>query len=110
MSNVVLNGEPKLHVEILSPTQTYYNSLALSVSARNKVGPFDVLDGHANFFSILTKGDVAVNIGMGSRILTFPISGGIMKVTQNKVTLFVDIDSAYLAATEDNDADKHAKK
>ncbi|HEV2412973.1 MAG TPA: hypothetical protein VGS28_04205 [Candidatus Saccharimonadales bacterium] len=100
MSRVALSGEPKLHVKILSPTQVYYNSLALSVSARNKVGPFDILDGHANFFSILTKGDVSVNIGMGSKILTFPISGGIMKVTQNKVTLFVDIDSGYLAATE----------
>ena len=95
-----LTGEPKLHVKILSPTQVYYNSLALSVSARNKVGPFDILDGHANFFSLLTKGDVAVNICMGSSILTFPISGGVIKVNQNKVTLFVDIEPAYLAASE----------
>jgi len=107
MSHPLLSGDPKLHVQILSPTQTYYNSLALSISARNKVGPFDVLDGHANFFSILTKGDVAVNIGMGGHVLTFPISGGIMKVNQNKVTLFVDIDSAYLAATEDDSPKAH---
>ena len=93
-----LGGEPQLQVRILSPTRTYYDSTALSVSAKNKVGPFDILAGHANFFSLLTKGDVSVN--SGSRILTFPVTQGIMKVTRNTVTLFVDLEPTHVVAEQ----------
>lgn len=88
-------GEPILHVKIISPTQTYYDGRAVSVSAINKVGPFDILGNHANFFSLLTAGTVAVNTGWQK--LKFPISQGIVKVSSNMVTLFVDIEPAYMA-------------
>jgi F0F1-type ATP synthase epsilon subunit len=87
-----------LIVRVLSPTNNIYQGTAVSVSARNKVGAFDVLAGHANFFSLLTKSQVVVDTG--SQNLTFPINEGLLKVKDNQVTLFVDIEPAYLAAEE----------
>lgn len=86
--------EPTLTIKVLSPTQTYYNGTAVSVSAINRVGPFDILAGHANFFSLLTKCDVVINSGF--QTFSFPITKGILKVTNNAATLFVDIEPAYL--------------
>jgi F0F1-type ATP synthase epsilon subunit len=89
-----LGSEAKLHVKIMSPTQILYEGAALSVSANNKVGPFDILADHANFFSLLSEGSILVNIGM--RTLTIPVQQGIIKVTNNSVTLFIDIEPAYM--------------
>jgi F0F1-type ATP synthase epsilon subunit len=73
--------------KVLSPTQTFYSGPAVSVSAVNKVGPFDVLVDHANFFSLLTTCNVVINTG--TQQLTFPITHGIIKVHANTVTLFI---------------------
>ena len=98
-----LKGEPKLRARVLSPTQTLYDGPALSVSATNRIGPFDILADHANFFSLLTEGNVLINTGFQS--LTFPIQHGIVKVKNNEVTLFIDIDVAY-TTTQDKPAPK----
>lgn len=86
-----LKGQPRLHARVLSPTQTLYDGPALSVSATNKVGPFDILADHANFFSLLTEGGIVVNTGF--QTFTFPIQHGIVKVRNNEVTLFIDIEA-----------------
>lgn len=82
-----MQATAEIKVKVLSPTQAFYDGPAVSVSAINKVGPFDVLANHANFFSLLTKGDIVVNTGTQS--LTFPITHGILKVHNNNVTLFI---------------------
>jgi F0F1-type ATP synthase epsilon subunit len=76
-----------LHVKVISPAQMYYEGPAESVSAKNKVGDFDILSDHANFFSLLTTGDIVINTG--AQKLKFPIKDGIVKVTNNIVTLFI---------------------
>lgn len=93
-----LKGEPRLRARVLSPTQTLYDGPALAVSANNRVGPFDILADHANFFSLLTEGDIVVNTGYQS--FTFPIQHGIVKVKSNEVTLFIDVESAYTTAQD----------
>lgn len=93
-----LKGEPKLRVRVLSPTQTLYDGPALAVSATNRVGPFDILADHANFFSLLSEGAIVINTGF--QPLTFPIHHGIAKVKNNVVTLFIDIDAAYATMQE----------
>ena len=85
-----LTGKAKLNVQILAPTQTYYEGSALSVSAVNKVGPFDILADHANFFSLLDSGMVTVKNEYGT--LKFSISKGLMQVHNNNVRLFVNIE------------------
>jgi hypothetical protein len=60
----------RFKVRILSPYQTYYQGEAVSVSAANRTGPFDILAGHINFFSLLTGGTVVLNTGF--QRLEFP--------------------------------------
>jgi len=93
-----LKGEPKLHIRVLSPTTTLYDGKALSVSANNKVGPFDILADHANFFSLLSEGNIVINTGF--QTLNFPINHGIVKVKSNNITLFIDIEPAYIPEEE----------
>jgi F0F1-type ATP synthase epsilon subunit len=82
--------EPRVLVKMLSPTQVHYSGYAVSVSAVNSVGPFDILAEHANFFSLLSTGDVVIDTG--TQTFRFPTERGIMKVTNNTITLFVDIE------------------
>jgi len=77
----------ELSVKVISPTQTLYDGPASSVSAFNRLGPFDILPKHANFFSLLTQGEI--NIRTGTKIFSFNVLHGILKVSQNKVTLFI---------------------
>lgn len=78
-----------LQVKIFSPFQTYYDGKAKSVSAVNKTGPFDVLSGHANFFSVVEPGDVQVDTGTAKH--SYRIERGIIKVAGNEVTLFANV-------------------
>ena len=84
--------EPNLKVKVISPTQTFYDGPAVSVSASNKVGPFDILENHANFFSLITECDIVVNTG--THDLTFPVTHGIVKATNNVITLFIYLPDA----------------
>lgn len=80
-----------LTVRVLAPTHKLYEGPAVSVTASNKVGRFDVLAGHANFFSLLTAQPLAINTGV--KMIDLPIDGGLMKVKSNTVTMFVNIGS-----------------
>ena len=82
-------GLKRFKSRILSPYQTYYEGEAVSVSASNQTGPFDVHAGHINFFSLLTSGTVVLNTGF--QRLEFPIARGIIRVHGGEVTLFADI-------------------
>jgi len=88
-----LKGEPQLHVRVLSPTQVHYDGEAMAVSAVNKVGAFDILADHANFFSLLTEGMITITTGAQQKV-EIPVTQGIMKVKNNTITLFVDLESA----------------
>lgn len=87
MTKKIKQAPPILHTKVISPSQVFYEGPAHSVSAVNKVGPFDILPNHANFFSLLTAGDIAIDTG--GNTLRFPIQNGIVKVTDNAVTLFI---------------------
>ena len=80
-----------LKVIARSPFHIYYEGQALAVSAANKVGPFDVLPGHTDFFSVLLPGDVLIQTDENSDPLSFPIKSGILTVRNNEVMLFVNI-------------------
>jgi F0F1-type ATP synthase epsilon subunit len=79
----------RFKVKIFSPYQTYYEGDAVSLSAANRTGPFDVLAGHINFFSLLTGGTVVLNTGF--QRLEFQIGRGIIRVNHDSVTLFADV-------------------
>jgi F0F1-type ATP synthase epsilon subunit len=81
--------QKRFKVKIFSPYQTYYEGEAASLSAVNRTGPFDVLPGHINFFSLLTTGTIVLNTGF--QRLEFPIARGILRVNRDTVTLFADV-------------------
>jgi F0F1-type ATP synthase epsilon subunit len=99
-----LSGKPRLKVKILSPTNTHYDGMAQAVSAVNKVGPFDILADHANFFSLLSKGDVVVHTGFEE--IKFPITQGLVKASSNTITLFIDIEVPKTTKPEEKTAKK----
>lgn len=79
----------QITVKVFSPYQVFYEGGAVSVSAVSKTGPFDVLLNHANFFSLLVACKVVVNTGYER--FEFPINHGIVKVSNNHLSLFVDV-------------------
>ncbi len=79
-----------MNVIARAPFQVYYEGPAEAVSALNKVGPFDVLPGHADFFSVLKPGEVTIDIPEKDPVI-FAIQNGIVTVRDNEVMLFVNM-------------------
>lgn len=78
-----------LIVTARAPFHVYFEGKAQAVSAVNEVGVFDILPGHANFFSMLIPGEVIIDTPSGS--VNFTITNGIIAVRDNEVMLFVNI-------------------
>lgn len=80
----------KLRVVARAPFEVYYEGEAESLSATNRVGDFDILPGHADFFSILNPGTVTIETGADQPI-TFKAHNGIVTVRDDEVLLFVNM-------------------
>lgn len=83
-------GKPMMHVKVYSPFRVYFDQDSYSISGANRTGPFDILPHHHNFMTLLDACELVV------RPLTGPeqrirISGGLMNVKADKVTVFLDI-------------------
>lgn len=82
-------SSPQLNVVARAPFQLYYEGPATAVSATNKVGEFDILPGHADFFSVLTPGEIIIETG--TEPVSFTVTDGIITVRDNEVLLFVNM-------------------
>jgi F0F1-type ATP synthase epsilon subunit len=80
---------PKLTVNARGPFKIYFQGEASAVSATNKVGPFDILPGHADFFSVLSPGDIIIDTEPNP--ISFYITNGIATVQNDEVLLFVNL-------------------
>lgn len=80
----------QIRVKVYSPFRNYYEGDALSVSAKNTTGPFDVLPEHHNFISLLIPPEIIIRPVEGEvqRIL---ISSGLMHVKADQVVVFLDV-------------------
>lgn len=78
-----------LSVIARAPFELYYEGIAGSVTATNKVGVFDVLPGHADFFSVLNPGEIIIETD--KEPVRFEINNGIITVRDNEVMLFVNM-------------------
>jgi F0F1-type ATP synthase epsilon subunit len=85
----MVKGEETLQAKVWSPFRVYFNDEAKSVSAVNGTGPFDVLPHHHNFITLLNSCDLALATKDGD--IKIKISGGVMHVHQNVVTVFLDV-------------------
>lgn len=79
-----------MRVKVYSPFRSYYDGQALSISALNDTGPFDILPRHHNFISLLSPCDLVVRTGKtGDKKII--ISGGVMHVKADQVIVFLDV-------------------
>ena len=79
----------QLTVIARAPFHIYYEGPAQTVSATNSVGKFDILPGHADFFSVMMPCEVTIETE--SKTVNFQISGGIVGVRDDEVMLFVNM-------------------
>jgi len=79
----------ELTVVARGPFHIYYEGFAQVVTATNKVGEFDILPGHADFFSILSPGNIVIETK--SEPIIFKANNGIVAVRDNEVMLFVNM-------------------
>jgi F0F1-type ATP synthase epsilon subunit len=78
-----------LEVKLRSPYQNYYSGAATSVSAKNRLGVFDVLPDHTPFFTLLVASVVTVRTA--KETLEFKVENGILKTKNNQVDIFLNI-------------------
>ena len=82
--------EPQqLSVIARAPFHIYYEGDAQAVTATNTVGEFDILPGHADFFSVLIPGEIIIETGEDP--VNFSITNGIVAVRGDQVMLFVNM-------------------
>lgn len=87
--DVAASGGQSMHVKVYAPFKTYFDSEALSISAENETGPFDILPKHHNFMTLLTPCDIIVRTDKGEEKVS--ISRGVMHVKQDEVIVFLDV-------------------
>lgn len=78
-----------MHVKVYSPFRVYFDGLALSISAKNDTGPFDILPRHHNFMTLLSPCDVTIRTDRGEEKLS--IQRGVMHVKADQVIVFLDV-------------------
>ncbi|HSH18618.1 MAG TPA: hypothetical protein VK978_04500 [Candidatus Saccharimonadales bacterium] len=80
---------PTMHIRVASPFTVYFNEEALSISAENDTGPFDILPHHHNFITLLGACEIIVRKRVGESKIQ--ISGGVMLVKADQVVVFLNV-------------------
>lgn len=84
------SGEtPEMHIRVSSPFKNFFDAQALSISAVNDTGPFDILPHHHNFITLLNECDIVVRARSGDTKIH--ISGGVMHVKADQVVVFLNV-------------------
>lgn len=82
-------SQPQMDLKVYSPYKTYFDEPAHSISAENDTGPFDVLPQHHNFITLLNACELVIQGLHGEQKIR--ISGGLMHVKADHVTVFLDV-------------------
>lgn len=85
-------GQLTMHIKVYSPFKVYYDDKSYSITAVNATGPFDILPHHHNFMTLLEACVLVVRpVEGGTKEQKIRISGGLMHVKADRVTVFLDI-------------------
>lgn len=85
-------NRPSMYIKVYSPFQVYFEGQGYSISGVNATGPFDILPQHHNFMTLLTAGELVIQTAAGMvQSQKIRISGGLMHVKADRVTVFLDI-------------------
>jgi F0F1-type ATP synthase epsilon subunit len=83
------NSKPTIAVKVYAPFKVYFEGNALSVSAVNASGPFDVLPLHHNFLCMLVPCTLTIQTPDG--VQTVKVNRALMHVKANRVVVFMDV-------------------
>ncbi len=83
--------EGKMLIKIYAPFRNYFEGPAISISAENDTGPFDILAGHHKFLTLLSPCELDIRTGDDASAEKIKIDRGIMYVKENRVTVFLDV-------------------
>lgn len=85
----IIDGKETFHVKIYAPFRTYFDGMAVSLSAVNGTGPFDILAHHKNFMTLIDACEVVVNTVEGEHKI--PVAHAVMHVKEDQVLVFLDV-------------------
>lgn len=80
---------PRMQIKVYSPYKVYFDQESDSISAANATGPFDILPKHHNFITLLIPCELVIRTE--KREDKIRISGGLMHVKADRVTVFLDV-------------------
>lgn len=84
-------AEPVMRVKVQSPQQVFFDEMAVSISAANATGPFDILPQHHNFITLLDACVLLIRRPGPQAEQRIKIAAGLMHVKQDEVTVFLDV-------------------
>lgn len=86
------NGKPTMHIKVYSPFKTFFDEDGYSISGVNATGPFDILPHHHNFITLLGACELMIRpVNTPPEEQRIRISGGLMHVKADRVTVFLNI-------------------
>lgn len=85
-----VTGTETMRIKVYSPFKVYFDEVGKSVSGVNATGPFDILPRHHNFMTLLQPCELLIRQKDGEE-QRIRISGGLMHVKADHVTVFLDI-------------------
>lgn len=86
------SGRPAMHIKVYSPFKIYFDEDGYSISGVNATGPFDILPHHHNFMTLLGACELNIRpVNTPPEEQRIRISGGLMHVKADQVTVFLDI-------------------
>lgn len=84
------SGKPSMAVKVYAPFKVYFEGDAVSVSAVNATGPFDILPQHHNFLCMIVPCDLIIQPVEGDRKI-IKAHRALMHVKANRVVVFMDV-------------------
>ena len=82
--------KPSMAVKVYAPFKVYYEGEAVSVSAVNATGPFDILPRHHNFLCMLVPCTLVVRMADGQE-KSIKVSRALMHIKADRLVVFMDV-------------------
>lgn len=77
-----------MEIKILTPEKLLFEGEIKSVKLQGLNGKFEILNNHAPIVSVLVKSDVVIK-DMEDNEHTFSIKGGMLEMSDNKISILV---------------------
>ena len=87
--NCMTQDQKQLSLKVVERDKTVYENIIVSVTSYNDKGKFDILPSHANFISLIK--DKLEIIELGNLKKDIPLKDGVLKVEDNKVSVYLGV-------------------